>query len=302
MKTLLFLLPAFVVISVSACTEINNAPQYDSVTWNNRLTCLIKNGKTKSSNCELTLESFVDRKVLSSEEEVESALEEMFSPQSYYATGSLDNVHIGQLKEIILPDSLNNATSVDLKNFIHPGMHLVDMFWNYKGKQIKSVALCDDDLIFDLIATFVTVPLSDSQKNINRTPVLDDSLSVGSFASWSKSDAACNALGEILYSYKIVASAQFDTEGYLTNIYLDADHEAHYGYSCVADIKMTQGELYSTKYMVFCWAYEYGFLTSISVSYNGFGMSISGNGTGETGTKSLTYTDAQQPVDTALVD
>lgn len=31
-------------------------------------------------------------------------------------------------------------------------------------------------------------------------------------------------------------------------------------------------------------------------------MSISGNGTGETGTKSLTYTDAQQPVDTALVD
>ena len=176
---------------------------------------------------------------------------------------------------------------------------VLELTWLYKGVIYKSKAIVDNDegIVFDNIASYALdystkkprqvnhrrgrIPSSRSLDNLESLDSLDsiggDSTHTFIFELSDMADEIELVTGEIAWSYSIKVQSVFDNNGILTYRRCDAKSEAALGWACEAEAETISGDLYSSPYHEFAWAWAFGnSSTTINISFSGNGFSITG--------------------------
>lgn len=310
-KIILILLVGVGLFMVSCSSDINLKQELfckDSVlpsnnTWQKQLEYALDKNRTKTrvGTDEIFLSGYFNKGVINSEEEIPSVIEHLFSDESFIVH-YIDNerFEILPLKTFMKEMSVKNVdylfsdVRTQLEDIIKVGMDLIELEWSYKGKTFSTIAIASNDyggIIYDSIGSFII----DSVKDWSNTEVLNmdipliktrteqggDGIVKRSFA---KGQTILNGFGVEAVSFGIVCNSYFKNN-ILVDRKMNTFHDTVIGWSCAADIKTLNGAINNSNYHEFAWGYAYSSLSTASLSFGGFGFSISAGSTGETGTE-----------------
>lgn len=273
MRRSFLLIVIFLSVLIVSCNRHHNG---SDPLWKTQLDSLIVATKHEK----VSLESYNFRKQLSSENDYESMLEEIFNDKAIVAWGSVDNPKMIRMGELLIPGN-NGDASFKMDEYLKTGTGLVDTKWSFAGENYHSVAVVSDEgVVYDNIGWYLVRHNSATTKSKADTTGVS-----GGSVDFSLSDYSTNIVGTTLYSYVIWCTSSFNSEGILTSYDMSASSEQHLGWGCDASVVHVSGEPYSTPYHVFSWAYIYGFGSPVSISYNGLNFSFTGSGHKANGTE-----------------
>lgn len=251
--------------------------------------------------------------IISSEVDVTKYLNFIYSNDSYLAINSSrtdDNFEVFSRQELIDGCAEQGLDAVEqfkkhreqVSNYITIGStHIVEIYWNYKGKDFITWALVDEGdkgVIYDNVASVARCPRPDADvtwkrfvkpnppQKINRTRSDNEVQGRILRATFYLTDHHVdkNYLGRYLWEYEIKCVSKFDeqTGVYLgtEEMYANSSHQDLWG--CDAEIMTVYGVAMSTSSHTFKWAYSYG-VGTISITILGMGFSFSGAGENRTG-------------------
>lgn len=208
----------------------------------------------------------------------------------FYTWKELDEYYSDYNKEFI----------TNVSDMIEVGKtEVLELTWLYKGVIYKSKAIVDNNegIVFDNIASYALdystkkprqvnhrrgrIPSSRSLDNLESLDSLDsiggDSTHTFIFELSDMADEIELVTGEIAWSYSIKVQSVFDNDGILTYRRCDAKSDAALGWACEAEAETISGDLYSSPYHEFAWAWAFGnSSTTINISFAGNGFSITG--------------------------
>ena len=275
--------------------------------------------KTRSGSGSLVLTSCEEKNTITSNVELEEAVELIFADDSNIAIqnpidysfviSQISNVSYDftELKEEVL--ILGNEKLSEGKN-----LRLLELEWTYKDSTYSSRALVTDEdgILFETIGYFVAIKEKENSKATKRMKTRSENGNNNSWDnSWDgdsddnsgnaptdnptspsessetkyfeKSDYSLNILFMKIYSYEITCSSTFNSKGVLTHRTTNAKSESIPGHQCSAEIRTISGTIDTDTYHEFAWGYQHGSNITISLSWNGMGYSVSGGGTSEVG-------------------
>ena len=279
--------------------------------------------KTRSGSGSLVLTSCEEKNTITSNIELEEAVELIFADNSNIAIqnpidysfviipiGQISNISYDftELKEKVL--ILGNDKLSDGKN-----LRLLELEWVYNDSTYSSRALVadEDGILFETIGYFVAIKEKENGKAIKRMKTRSEN---GNNDSWDdswddsddnsgnaptdnptspsessetkhfeKSDYALNVFFMKIYSYEITCSSTFNSKGVLTHRTTNATSEHIAGHQCSAEIRTISGTIDTDTYHEFAWGYQHGSNITISLSWNGMGYSVGGGGTSGVGSQ-----------------
>lgn len=277
---------------------ISNQKDDSPKTWQEQLEYAknLNKKQTKSNGGEIQLIGYTHKGTIKSDKEVETVVTNLFSDESfivqYTDSVNFEIVSVKEAKDIFLnnENSFKDISSLLMSN-VKVGMELIELEWLYKGKTFYSMAIASNKLggiIYDSIGTFIITShektTSNTQRNtISRKKTRSEVGNADSIQEFQISDKIKNGFGTVAAEYEIICISYFKNE-ILIDRDLNAYHTAILLWSCDADVRTLKGEIDESKYHEFAWGYVYGTGTC-SLSFKGSGFTISGGGTGETGTE-----------------
>lgn len=298
------LFAAFILLGFCSCTQVSETGSYagydDSSAWVSQLDAAIESGKDYGRS-DLKLVGYSHRGNITSQEDLDEILLEIFDDEAIIAVGEKENPNffkVGELKKTAQPSEEGNKEVISIREIVATGTDIIDLTWKCKGKVYRSVAIASDTegILYDNIGLFV---MDSSQKKEYSGPKRttttrsepQDSALVNREVSWSVSDERYNLLHIFLYSYMLYCNSTFDGHGIWVDAVLGAEHKSSAGWSCDAEIRTVGGEKNITKYHDFAWAYAYGSGTAINIGFDGLSFTIPRGSTGASGTISHTIND-----------
>lgn len=262
------------------------------------------NVATRSSTNEIYFVGHTYNGKINTEAQISGLLEQLFADDADVVM-YLDSVDfeivplkiIKQKAQSMGIDDPSETLKLQLDSAIKVGMDIIGLEWRYKGKTYYSTAIASNDqggILYDHIGHMIIVP--DIHKSLARqigsgvkaikTRTEGDGVTERSFVL--QNDGGYNFLCNLVWEYTISCSSFFDRDGILRNRSMVAPHSAVFGWSCDAQVKTINGDIGSSKYHEFAWGHAHAYLLSVSLEWGGAGFSISGGGTGSTG--SLVHT------------
>lgn len=139
------------IVIICACGKTSRVLGQES-TWGEIVKFKLNEDRTKSSDSGLRLVNYSDRGPVNTQQEMENVLAEMFADDAPIAQGSPENVFFYTVKDFKVPYDENKPL---LNDHLTLGMHVVDLFWEYHGKNYHNIGLFSDEFIFDLVGTLV---------------------------------------------------------------------------------------------------------------------------------------------------
>lgn len=145
------------IVIICACGNTSRVLAQEP-SWGEILKFKLNEDRTKSSDAGLRLVNYSDRGPVNTQQEMENVLAEMFADDAPIAQGSPENVFFYKVKDFKVPCDGNKPLDENkslLNDHLTLGMHVVDLFWEYHGKNYHNIGLFSDEFIFDLVGTFV---------------------------------------------------------------------------------------------------------------------------------------------------
>lgn len=185
----------------------------------------------------------------------------------------------------------SETLKLQLDSVVKIGMDIIGLEWRYKGKTFYSTAIASNEqggILYDHIGHMAVV--SDSHKSQVsqiksgvrvKTRREVDGTTERSFVL--QDNGGYNSFGKAVWEYTISCSSFFDGNGILRNRSMVALHDAVFGWSCDAQVKTINGDIGSSKFHEFAWGHTHAFFLTVSLEWGGAGFTISGGGSGSTG-------------------
>jgi hypothetical protein len=273
-----------IFVSCSRYTSVANQPN-----WKNQLEKLIIETQTDS----LVLEAYSYRARISSEEDFDRLIKELFNEKAVVAFGTIERPFITTMGEVLVRQEGEEA-SFKLEEYLRKGTGIVDTRWRCGDKTYNTAAVVSDEgVIYDNIGWYLI-----KHGNTNTKAENDSTNTYSGSVDFSLSDEGTNSFGMTLYRYVIWCTSVFGEDGVLISKDLSASSEQHFGWYCDASIVSVAGEPFVSLYHTFSWAYAYNFGSSVSISYNGVGFSFHGSGHKASGTE----THIAPPADSLAIE
>lgn len=260
---------------------------------------------SKHANCDeqIRLIDYNYIGIIDSENDVTNLTNEIFSDNAYILFNNIEAkssalVTWGDEKIFTKEHRAKMKTMVESRINIGE-TEIVELIWLYKDQTYTSMALASrrDGIIYDNIATYainydikkdalkhqyeirrpLTRAAEDELKNLNVADSIAADTAVRVFSVSDMSDIVEMITGKYAWRYSIKVVSAFNRHGYLVYRDLKADSDCAFGWKCDADAKTVSGDLFTSQYHEFAWAWAYGnSSTSINISFVGNGFTISG--------------------------
>jgi hypothetical protein len=209
---------------------------------------------------------------------------DMLIPDSEYAK-SLVPVESGK-------SLLSNARYFFVKN----DLGVVHVEWKHKGKIHYTTCLVSEKkgIVYDSFLYFIhfrigqgesigTIPTTISR--LKSTNIEEEGEPIHYY--FTKWDAGHNLYGQILWKYDIncmVTGTLVGSQKSITDKSMDAYHDAMWPFwYCDAKVNSKSFVTGVNGHLDFAWGWTYKYATSVSLTWNGIGFTMTGGGTGSTG-------------------
>lgn len=281
-----------IILSVLSCTSKKDVEsQKATCMWEEQLDNVIALSTKSGDQDALILKSYSLRETVNpmSESDFDVVLTEMFDDDADFAFGTVSSPVFVKVADVKQPlgDNSSSYSSTDYLRDNASGV--LDLTWEYKGNEYKSIALVSDDkgFLYDNIGCNI---MMEPCINSYEIPEPVDTTALTSVTeSFYVGNSRYGLWGNVLYSYEISVNSTFDLSGYLIDIDARAAHDSGFGWSCDAQVISKRADLYTGKYHEFSYAYAYSSKVSVTLTYNGTGFSISTGATGASGTLVHSY-------------
>ncbi|NDV65499.1 hypothetical protein [Bacteroides sp. 224] len=306
MKKSAFILACISIFLISCNSDdtYNGVSNYDDqlnlpTTWQEQLKSAQNrsNVETRNGANEIKLIGYTHKGIIDSENEISVIMEHLFSNNaSIVQYTNKDEFEILPLKAV--RENAIQSIGIDpterlipqLKTKILVGMEIIELEWNYKGNIYYSTAIASNEhggILYDHIGYMILNPRSFSQ--------IDQEISTPEVKTRSESIARTTCVfskGWPVYNLYYIKVMGFSLKcvstfrnGILVDRSCNSSSWADSGFTCEADIKTVGGDLDSSRYHEFAWAYCYGIGWSASISFQGVGFNVSGGDQREAGTE-----------------
>ena len=277
--------------------------------------------KTRSGSSSLVLTSCEEKNTITSNVELEEAVELIFADDSYFAIQDYTDysfviVPIGEIDNKDAFTELKTELCAKANSLLAAGknLRLLELEWVYKDSTYLSRAIVTDEdgILFETIGYLVLVnkkaensapirrvktrseytgstdestdePIDNPENDSTEDPVSPSTPAEIDVFSLSKGES--NGFGGEPISFSIYCSSTFNSEGVLIYKTTEAHSNAWLGFQCSAKIQTIKGDLDKDRFHEFAWGYHYGLGITANLSWNGVGFSVSGGGTSATGSQ-----------------
>lgn len=305
-ELILLIISCFFLLSCNYEIESNDAYSSPEITatsptiWQEQLEYAKNNHivNTKSETDKVYLIDYKYKGVISSENEITSIIEQLFSKDTYIVQ-YLDNktFEITTLNSAIQKKGTSDCEKrfADLKHQLEVtigiGMELIEAKWYYKGNTYSSLVIASNDhggVIYDHIGFMIldSTNITEIEKPQIDIPITKTVSETGKPTKkvFSRSYSGQNLMGVKVWEYSLYCCSEF-ANNKLKDRTLNSYRWSAFGWTCQAEITTINGEIDSSSFHEFAWGYVYGAAYSVSLKWNGLGFTISGSGTGQTGTE-----------------
>lgn len=177
-----------------------------------------------------------------------------------------------------------------LEDIVSIGMELIEIEWLYKGKTFHSTAIASNDhggIIYDNIGHYLIERVETENKSaaiIAQSKPLIKTISEPdpgdeTMKEFFLHDTGYNFYGIMVWTYTIDCFSFFNKEGFLCDRSLRAFGDNAIGWDCNADLHTIGGELDSSKFHEFAWAYAYGPSFTVTITWSGTEFTVVEGGT-----------------------
>jgi hypothetical protein len=285
--------------------------QNGELKWQKQLSLILKDNDRLKGN-DIVLKDFKYTGKIGSIEELEQIKTEIIGNAVlpvYHSPGVFEvckrnDVSSKEFKsflDTLIPTSKSYIVETEyLQNIFEEGdMGTVELEWAYKGNKLNTIALVSDKngIVYDNLLYFVhfiETKESKSEIGLNTTLRLksgtEDQSGPVSY-NFKREDCAYNYYGIKIWSYSIVcliSGMNNNGQKSIDGCFAEAFSTAAFGFSADARIQKKAIETGDDGFVDFAWAYAYGTMVSISISWNGTGFTISGGGTHANGEEYIT--------------